>query len=88
MTDYQPNDRGLLGRCKIDLGDEAVKAEYLKLRQVYTWMGQVGGLPLPVLVEFVRRHGEWATAAPAPSPIPTPEEPETVKSNGKAKAAK
>lgn len=75
MTDYHPMDKQILSLCKIDLASEKVKEDYRRLRQIMTWTGQVGQIPVPSLYSLVLRHGDFSlpvakTEEPDPQPQP------------------
>ena len=57
--DYHPMDKQILRMCKINLEDKVVKEDYRRFRQIFTWTGQVGQLPLPVLYELIFLHGDF-----------------------------
>lgn len=80
--EYHPMDMRVLRNCKIDLESDKVQEDYRRLRQIHTWIGQIGQLPAPVLYSFAMRHAAFEPAVvKTVEKSPTPE-PST---NGKAK---
>ena len=77
MIDFHPMDKQILRMCKIDLEDKVVKEDYRRFRQILTWTGQVGQLPLPVLYQLVHLHGDFKIAEEVEvvleKPVPQPQ---------------
>jgi len=54
--DLHPMEQRLLRQFQIDLEQESVRKDYVRLREIFAALGQIGPLPTPTLIEFARRH--------------------------------
>ena len=54
--ELHPMEQRFLRRFQIDMEQEAVRKDYVQLREIFAELGQIGPLPVPTLIEFVRRH--------------------------------
>lgn len=78
-----PQDLERFKRCRVDLGQPGLQEAYRQVRQIYSWLGQIGPIPLPTFIELAREYGPWE-APKASQEAPAKSEP-VHKQNGKPK---